>query len=155
MTNKVDYKKLNKLAVDSFQNLENNKVFSEIQQAEDEFYQLQSVGHKNFYGKWQSKLVKINGQIQDTYGTLSCMLESYIAIRKTEMLLDRRNIEVNGKMVSLSREPGDALLTDFAKSEVKDLLRTVRKLEDWRNRIISLTLTCRSMIGEKGVGNGK
>jgi hypothetical protein len=149
--NRVNPKELNELAKNQMEALEALEIFKTISLAEDEFYNYVSFGHKKFYGVWQNKMVKVYGHLRNAYGSLNFLVENYVAIRKAEMLVDKRNIQVNGELVQLNREPGDALLTEFAMSEISELVKCTSKIDDWIARTLSIVQTSRNCIGSTGV----
>ena len=155
MTKSTDPKQINKIAEETIEKLSTLNCFQEIRKMENKIYDYECPWDKTFYGRCQNELPKIAGIIQEAFNELSSLLEQYIAVRKVEMLINKKLIKVGNKTIQLSREPGDSLLSDFAKSEVIELVKSVSYLNGWIVRVTNLFQVCRSHIGNQGINGVK
>ena len=137
-------KDLNKTAQDSYEVLEQHKYFDEIKRIEQEIYDNKNAFNKVFYWHCQDKLNQINGEFRTTYGELKALMETYTAVRKVELMQNKKVMIVNGTVINLSREPGNELLTEFARSEITNLVSKTIVLYSWLMRIEGSIITCRN-----------
>ena len=144
-------KDLNKTAKDSYKVLEDHKYFEEVKEIEQEIYDNKNAFNKVFYFNCQDKLNQINGEFRTTYGELKALQDTYIAVRKVEMLQNKKCICVNNTVVNLSREPGNDLLTEFARSEITELTSKVSIIYNWLLRIEGSILVCRNHVYGSGL----
>ena len=116
---------------------------------------------KHFYMKKQDEINQIYNKIREYYYDLLGILETRIATRSFEMLVEYeasgagKTITVNGEPVKLSRAPGREALADAAKSEVPDLNYAVVMLKGWKNRADNAIKTARNHTYSSEVDDSK
>jgi len=147
---KINPTDINKVAKETIERLTARNYFDEVKKIEQSIYDNKNSFNKAFYWSCQDKLNWINGEMRTAYGELKALLETFTAVRKVDLLQNKKCISVNGSIITLSREPGNDLLTEFVYSEITDLLSANILLISWLNRIESTITTCRNHI----YGNG-
>jgi len=135
---------INKTAKETFERLTQQDYFNKVKQIELKIYENKNGFNKALYWQCQDQLNFINGEIRIAYAELKALQDTYTAVRKVEMLQNKKSIVVNGKLVSLSREPGNDLLTEFVYSEITELVSVITVVYHWLFRINEDILVCRN-----------
>ena len=141
---------INKLAKDTLDRLKQQKYFEKAKKIEESIFDNKNGFNKAFYWDCQDKLNWISGEIRIAYAELKALQDTYTSVRKVELLQNKKCIQVNGKIISLSREPGNDLLTEFVSSEITSLVSIIILLYHWMFRLEGDITTCRNHI----YGNG-
>ena len=143
---------INKIAKETLERLKQQDYFEQAKNIELKIYESNNGFNKALYWNCQDKLNWISGEVRIAYAELKALQDTYTSVRKVELLENKKCIQVNGKIISLSREPGNDLLTEFVSSEITSLVSIIILLYHWMHRIQDSILVCRNHTYGSGLG---
>lgn len=128
--------KLNKLAVDVFDNLTKEGVFEQVRISSELIKSNPNPKDTEFYLTRQDELDFCYGETVSGYYSLKAELKTYLAISKNQ-----KRIEA---IAMKEKVPADGALEEAAIAEVDMLYKSTIVLEGWVERISNHIKTCRS-----------
>lgn len=127
---------LNKLAVDTIDEIRAAEHFQTIQVVDNEIAQYPNPKDTEFYLKKQDVLNECFGEITTHYFALRAELKTYVAVRKNE----ERVLAVTNK----EKVPANDAVEEKVLAEIPELYNATIVLEGWRERADNSIKTCRS-----------
>jgi len=136
--------------------LEYKEIFKGLADIDGEIKNQVNPFEKNFYFRKQDQINHIYGELLSAYGTLKKELESYLAVRKYQIVVEfteTNNMTINDKKLTSTRVPGNELLESYVLSEIPELHKACVGLEKWVERAQNTIRTCRSHTYGEDRGN--
>ena len=146
---------LNKKANEEFSNLTEHGFFDEIEVISQQIKNCKNRFEVGFYLEMQDKLTYVSGEINNSYIVLLAELESYIVIRKQQVVLEsykyKGEFTVNGEKTKITSTLLNSVLSSLIRGEVADLYKVNIILEGKLKHIMNMIQTCRSHLYTKEI----
>lgn len=127
---------LNKKATDIMKNLSEHNYFDDLSMLDESIANNTDPFNKGFYMKTQDRINLINGELISAYYSLRSELKTYIAVRKSQIILEKTKNE--------EKVPGNEILESLIISEIPELNTATILLEGWTVRADSSLKTARN-----------
>lgn len=148
----MNAQELNQYAEKEYQNMLDNKYLDEFNDIQEEIRFNQDPFDVRFYLQAQDKLNYIYGEIENIYGDLSSLLESYLDRRELDIgieLSKNGEYKVEEETIKLTSTLLNSALKILIKGEVSILSEKVHRLESHIRKINNAIQTCRSHVYNK------
>lgn len=151
----MNSQELNKKANDEFNNLTEHGYFEELEVIAQQIKNCKNRFEVSFYLEMQDKLTYVSGEINNSYIVLLAELESYIVIRKQQVVLEsykyKGEFTVNGEKTKITSTLLNSVLSSLIRGEVADLYKVNIILEGKLKHIMNMIQTCRSHLYTKEI----
>lgn len=127
---------LNKKSVDIMNNLSEHNYFDDLSMLDQSISDNSDPFNKGFYMRVQDRINLINGELISSYYSLRSELKTYIAVRKSQIILEKTKNE--------EKIPGNEILESLIIAEVPELNTATILLEGWTVRADSSLKTARN-----------